>query len=36
VSVAFLITFAGFLLVLAGIRNISFIDALSGKGLAKK
>ena len=32
-SVAFLLVFGGFLLVLAGVKNISFLDALSGKGL---
>lgn len=32
-SVAFLIVFAGFLLILAGVKNISFVSAVTGKGL---
>ena len=32
-SVAFLIVFAGFLLIVAGVKNISFVAALTGKGL---
>ena len=32
-SIAFLIVFAGFLLIVAGIKNISFTAALTGKGL---
>ena len=32
-SVAFLLVFAGFLLIVAGVKNISFISALTGKGL---
>ena len=32
-SVAFLVTFAGFLLVLAGVKNLNFTDVIRGRGL---
>lgn len=32
-SIAFLLVFGGFLLILAGVKNISFLDAVTGKGL---
>ena len=29
-SIAFLLLFAGFILVLAGVKNVSFLEALRG------